>query len=145
MAERALNIFWILLGLGAAIHARGLGLTGPSGPESGLFPLIAGLLIATTGIILLFGKKSAASPIWPRDAALRRVIGVIAGLAFLAGTADHLGFAIASCVTMLVLLRSVERARWIESMAITVGAVALVISLFGHVLGMPLPRGPWGW
>ena len=145
MAERALNIFWILLGLAAAIHARGLGLIGPSGPESGLFPLIAGILIATTGLILLLGKKSAASPMWPRGAALRRVIGVIAGLGFLAGTADYLGFAIASCVTMLLLLRSVEGAGWIESMAITTGAVAVVMSLFGHVLGMPLPRGPWGW
>lgn len=145
MVERALNVFWILLGIAAAIHARGLGLMGPSGPESGLFPLIAGILVAATGLFLLLGAKSAADPVWPRGAALRRVIGVLGGLALLAATADYLGFALASFVTMLVLLRSVERASWIESLAITTGAVAAVIGLFGHVLGMPLPRGPWGW
>ena len=29
--------------------------------------------------------------------------------------------------------------------AIAVLACAVVAWLFGHVLGMPLPRGPWGW
>ena len=41
MAERALNVFWISLGAAAA-HAWTIGLAGPSGPESGLFPLLAG-------------------------------------------------------------------------------------------------------
>lgn len=145
MVERALNCFWILLGTAAAIHARGLGLFGPSGPESGLFPFIAGLLIAATGIFLLMGKPSTARPAWPQGPALWRVTGVIAGLAFLAGATEHIGFAIASAITMLVLLRSVERAGWIESLAITAAAVAVVMGLFGHLLGMPLPRGPWGW
>jgi putative tricarboxylic transport membrane protein len=145
MVERALNCFWILLGVAAAVHAVGLGLFGPSGPESGLFPLIAGLLIAATGVILLIGKPPAVRPVWPRGAALWRVTGVVAGLAFLAGATQYVGFAIAGAVTMLILLRSVERAGWIESLAITAAAVAVVMGLFGHLLGMPLPRGPWGW
>jgi putative tricarboxylic transport membrane protein len=145
MAERALNCFWIVLGIAATMHAAGLGLFGPSGPESGLFPFIAGVLIAATGVVLLVGKPSAARPVWPRGPALWRVAGVVAGLAFLAGATQYLGFAIASAITMLVLLRSVERTGWIESLAITVAAVLVVMGLFGHLLGMPLPRGPWGW
>lgn len=145
MFERVLNLFWIVLGVGAAVHARSLGITGPSGPESGLFPMLAGLLVAASGVVLLVRRANRARPEWPRGAALLRIGGVVAGLAFIAGSAEHIGFAAASGVTMLVLLRSVERTGWIESLVITFAAVALVLWLFGHVLGMPLPRGPWGW
>ena len=73
------------------------------------------------------------------------MLGVVVGLALMAGAIPYLGFAAASAVTMIVLLRTVERSSWIGSIALTVGTVAGVMWLFGHVLGMPLPRGPWGW
>ena len=146
MAERALNVFWILLGAATAAHAWTIGLAGPSGPDSGLFPLLAGLIVAGAGAALLcLPSHRAVAPAWPRGAALARVLGVVAGLALMAGAIPYLGFAAASAVTMLVLLRTVERSSWIGSIALTVGTVAGVMWLFGHVLGMPLPRGPWGW
>jgi putative tricarboxylic transport membrane protein len=146
VAERALNVFWILLGAGAAAHAWTIGLTGPSGPESGLFPLLAGLIVAGAGAALLvLPGHRAGAPAWPRGAALGRVLGVVAGLALMAVAIPHLGFAAASAVTMIVLLRTVERSSWPGSIALTIGAVAGVMWLFGHALGMPLPRGPWGW
>jgi hypothetical protein len=146
MAERALNVFWILLGAGAAAHAWTLGLTGPSGPESGLFPLLAGLIVAGAGVALLcLPSHCAAAPAWPRGTALGRVFGVVAGLALMALAIPHLGFAASAAITMIVLLRTVERSSWLGSIALTVGAVAGVMWLFGYALGMPLPRGPWGW
>jgi hypothetical protein len=146
MAERALNVFWILLGAGAAAHAWTIGLAGPSGPESGLFPLLAGLIVAGAGVALLvLPSHRATAPAWPRGAALGRVLGVVAGLALMAVAIPHLGFAAAAAVTMIVLLRTVERSSWAGSIALTIGAVAGVMWLFGHALGMPLPRGPWGW
>ena len=146
MAERALNVFWILLGAAAAAHAWTIGLTGPSGPESGLFPLLAGLIVAGAGVaLLLLPSHRASAPRWPRGAALGRVLGVVAGLALMAFAIPHLGFAAAAAITMIVLLRTVERSSWIGSIALTIGAVAGVMWLFGHALGMPLPRGPWGW
>ena len=48
-------------------------------------------------------------------------------------------------ITMMVLLRSVERSSWAGSIALAIGAVVGVMWLFGHALGMALPRGPWGW
>lgn len=146
MAERALNVFWILLGAGAAVHAWQTGLAGPSGPDSGLFPLIAGLIIAGSGIALLVSPASAARGVqWPHGVALGRVLGVIAALAVMALAVDYLGFAAASALTMVVLLRTLERSSWIGSLVLTVVSVAVVMWLFGQVLGMPLPRGPWGW
>ena len=73
MLERALNGFWILLGAGAAWHAWTLGLTGPSGPESGLFPLLSALIVMASGLVLLARKP--LQPKLPRGPALRRVAG----------------------------------------------------------------------
>jgi putative tricarboxylic transport membrane protein len=146
MVERAFNVFWILLGGGAAAHAWTIGLTAPSGPESGLFPLLAGLIVAGAGVaLLLLPSHRASAPAWPRGTALGRVLGVVVGLALMAFAIPYLGFAVAAAITMIVLLRTVERSSWIGSIALTVGAVAGVMWLFGHVLGMSLPRGPWGW
>jgi hypothetical protein len=67
------------------------------------------------------------------------------GLAWLAIAMPHLGFALAGTVTMLVLLRAVERVSWTISFVLAATSVAAVSWLFGHVLGMALPRGPGPW
>jgi putative tricarboxylic transport membrane protein len=146
MAERALNVFWVLLGAGAVVHSWQVGLVGSMGPDSGLFPLIAGLIVAGTGLALLLAPSTAApAPAWPRGAALGRVLGVVAGLAVMALGVGYLGFAVAAALTMLVLLHTIERASWASSIVLALGSVAVVMWVFGGVLGMPLPRGPWGW
>jgi putative ABC transport system substrate-binding protein len=84
--ERALNAFWILLGAAAAAYAWTLGLIGASGPESGLFPFLAGLIIMGGGVVLLLRSASEnIAPDFPRAA----------GLAFMAISIPFLGFAVA--------------------------------------------------
>ena len=145
MFERSLNAFWIMLGAAAAAYAWTLGVMGPSGPDSGLFPLIAGLIILGAGLVLLLQRGAyARAPDFPRGAALWRVGGVIAGLAVMALGIPHLGFAITGALTMLILLRTVEQSSWLVSVVLALASVAAVVWLFGHILGMPLPRGPWG-
>jgi hypothetical protein len=141
--ERALNAFWILLGAGAAWHAWTLGLTGASGPESGLFPLLAAFIVMGAGLVLL--SKAPLNPRLPRGAALRRVAGVVIGLAVMAAALPYAGFAVSGAVTMLVLLRTAGSSGWVESVMLSLASVATVIWIFGHLLGMILPRGPWGW
>lgn len=143
MLERALNAFWILLGAGAAWHAWTLGLTGPSGPESGLFPLMAALIVMGAGLAL--SMRVPLDPKLPRGAALRRVAGVIAGLAVMAAALPYAGFAVTGAITMLVLLRTAGGSSWLESLVLSLASVGAVLWIFGHVLGMILPRGPWGW
>ena len=96
------------------------------------------------GVVLLL-RSPAASPQFPRGAALGRVLGVVAGLAFMAVSIPYLGFAVAGFITMIILLRSVEKSGWVFSVALALVSVVVVVWLFGHVLGMTLPRGPWGW
>jgi putative tricarboxylic transport membrane protein len=146
MFERALNAFWILLGAAAAAYAWTLGLIGASGPESGLFPFLAALIIMGAGVVLLLRPLSESiAPNFPRGPALWRVLGVIAGLAFMAISIPFLGFAVAGFITMIILLRTVEKSGWLASIALALVAVVVVVWLFGRVLGMTLPRGPWGW
>jgi hypothetical protein len=142
--ERALNVFWILLGAAAAAYAWTLGLVGPSGPESGLFPLIAALIIMGAGSVLPL-KGSMTTPEFPRGAALRRIAGIVGGLAFMAIALPYAGFALTGALTMVILLRTTGDTSWAGSIALALASVALVVWLFGHALGMPLPRGPWGW
>jgi hypothetical protein len=141
--ERTLNAFWILLGAG---YAWTLGLTGPSGPESGLFPLITGLIIMGAGIVLAMRASTRVpAPEFPRGAALRRIAGIVAALAFMAIALPYAGFALTGALTMLVLLRTTGDAGWAGSIGLALASVAAVLWIFGHVLGMALPRGPWGW
>jgi putative tricarboxylic transport membrane protein len=144
--ERTLNAFWILLGAAAAGYAWTLGLTGPSGPESGLFPLITGLIIMGAGIVLAVRASTRVpAPEFPRGAALRRIAGIVAGLAFMAIALPYAGFALTGALTMLVLLRTTGDTGWAGSITLALASVAAVLWIFGHVLGMALPRGPWGW
>ena len=146
MFERGLNVFWIVLGGAIVAQSWQIGISGPSGPESGLFPLIAGLIMAATGLLMLLKASTAAQAVqWPRGAGMLRVAGVVVGIGVMAIGVDTLGFVVASTLTMLVLLRTIERASWLGSIMLTVGSVAAVVGIFGHLLGMPLPRGPWGW
>lgn len=147
MIERCVNLIWCLIGLGTMANAWTLGLIGPSGPQSGLFPMICGVIITVCGFALLLGQRTSrvANPEWPRGAALIRIGGVCAGLVAMAATLPYLGFAVASAITTFVLLQTVERARAIESLLLSVVSVAVVMFVFGRLLGMSLPRGPWGW
>src|SRR5262249_60086417 len=102
--------FWILLGLAVMASSWSLGVIGPAGPDSGLFPLIAGLIIVAAGVALLL-RPAEHTPVWPRGAALGRIAGVIGGLALMTIAMPYLGFAVAGALTMLVLLRTVEQTR----------------------------------
>lgn len=144
--ERTLNAFWILLGAAAASYAWTLGLIGSSGPESGLFPLITALIIMGAGIVLLVRPAThATTPEFPRGAALRRIAGVVVALAVMALALPYAGFALSGALTMMILLRTTGDTGWLGSIALALASVALVLWLFGHLLGMALPRGPWGW
>jgi len=63
MIERTLNLFWILLGAAAAAYAWTLGIVGPSGPESGLFPFISALIILGAGVVSQLLPKIGPRPL----------------------------------------------------------------------------------
>lgn len=146
MIERLLNLFWILLGSAAAWHSWTLGLRGPSGPESGLFPFIASCAVALLGLGLMMSRGSrAANAQWPDTRSGLRATGVALGIALMAFGMDRIGFIAAAAIAMPVLLRTIDRASWLETLLLTAASIGAIALVFGRFLGMPLPRGPWGW
>ena len=146
MFERALNVFWIVLGAASAAYAWSFGMVGPAGPESGLFPFIASIIVSGAGIVLLLRHTTQArAPDFPRSGGLWRVLGVILGLIVMAAGMPYLGFSVTSFITMIILLRTVDRSSWLSAVALAFLSTASVFWLFGYMLGMALPRGPWGW
>ncbi|MGB6791323.1 MAG: tripartite tricarboxylate transporter TctB family protein [Pseudolabrys sp.] len=146
MFERTLNVFWIVLGAASATYAWSLGMVGPAGPESGLFPFIASIIVSGAGIVLLLRPATQVRALdFPRGAGLWRVVGVILGLIVMAAGMPYLGFSVTSFITMIILLRTVDQSSWLGAIALAFASTVSVFWLFGQMLGMALPRGPWGW
>lgn len=146
MFERTLNVFWIVFGAASATYAWSLGMVGPAGPESGLFPFIASIIVSGAGIVLLLRPATQVRALdFPRVAGLWRVVGVILGLIVMAAGMPYLGFSVTSFITMIILLRTVDQSSWLGAIALAFASTVSVFWLFGQMLGMALPRGPWGW
>jgi putative tricarboxylic transport membrane protein len=146
MFERTLNVFWIVFGAASATYAWSLGMVGPAGPESGLFPFIASIIVSGAGIVLLLRPATQVRALdFPRVAGLWRVVGVILGLIMMAAGMPYLGFSVTSFITMIILLRTVDQSSWLGAIALAFASTVSVFWLFGQMLGMALPRGPWGW
>jgi hypothetical protein len=146
MFERTLNVFWIVFGAASATYAWSLGMVGPAGPESGLFPFIASIIVSGAGIVLLLRPATQVRALdFPRGAGLWRVVGVILGLIVMAAGMPYIGFCVTSFITMIILLRTVDQSSWLGAIALAFASTVSVFWLFGQMLGMALPRGPWGW
>lgn len=146
MLEQLVNLIWIAAGSAATWHAWSIGLSGPSGPESGLFPFLSSVLMTLLGCVLLLNSRTRASDIsWPSRSGQWRVAGVLAGIAILCEGMDRVGFVASSLVALVVLLQTIQRAHWWESVVLSAISVGVVHLVLGQWLGMPLPRGPWGW
>ncbi len=147
MIERSINFVWLLVGFATMVNAWRIGLLGSMGPDSGFFPMICGAIITLCGLILVIKPKKnhVENPDWPKRSAIFRILGVLGGLVAMAITLPLLGFAISAAITTFVLLQTVERSRIIESVIVTLASVIFVMYIFDHLLGMSLPRSPWGW
>lgn len=145
MIERAVNATWVLVGAVGARMAWDLKLTGPGGPDSGLFPFIASVAVLVGGVALMLSPAQRATGVdWPDRTGWLRLGGVVLGLATIALALPRAGFVASGLVTMLILMRAVERTGWPQAVLLSAGSVGAVVLVFGRLLGMPLPRGPWG-
>lgn len=151
----AVSLFWLALGLALCWESAALGVAGPGGPGSGLFPLLAGLLIAGGGAMLALrhvvtggaavpGEERAAT-FWPEAGAARRAGMLIVVVTAMILAVPHLGFALAGLVGLPLLYRLIARgSSWIAAIASGGTAALLIHVLFAVLLGTPLPRGPLG-
>ena len=159
----------------AGHRALAYGLWGPTGPGSGLLPLICSVVLVLLALCdLMRGAASEdepapavpsrvgsmmalpddplgtavgdAEPDAPGAASQRPVLMYVAALIGLALLLDVLGFAASAFLSVVFVIHWAERRPWIESLAISAAAVFLVWLLFAVVLSVNLPPGRWsGW
>lgn len=84
------------------------------------------------------------APRWPDAPGWRRVILVFALLAIYVAGLPWLGFLPATAIFVLVLLRGLGDYSWVKAIALTAAIALASYIVFQHLLGMPLPAGPFG-
>src|SRR5690606_3525271 len=91
-AHRAVNGLWVALGLAICLHSWRLGVWAGTGPRTGAFPFLAGLMILAAGIQLHF-RATPPEPIsWPSARGLGMIAAILLSLSALAWAAPTFGF-----------------------------------------------------
>src|SRR5688572_22133382 len=142
--EKALNLFWIVLGIAIASLAPRYSLLDASGPGGGFLPFVTGSIIAACGLTLLFSSGVAASPDWPAAGVWARMGAIVVGLGAIAIVMPYLGFILTVIPVMIVLMQAVERQSWVTVLIVSVVSTIAVYFLFTRLLGTTLPRGLLG-
>jgi putative tricarboxylic transport membrane protein len=145
-----------LFGFGAATALASLSL--PIGtlraPGSGFFPLVLGLVLAALSVaqgVTLYraqlerARSEPLSPAAPASPTLgddtRRVLLFLGAAAGAVALLPLLGYAFASLVLMLSLLRILGLVSWPLVAAISAATALACYLVFVRVLGIPLPSG----
>jgi len=134
------------IGSYAAFVSVRLGLWRQSSPGEGLFPFVMAAAMTTFSVIGLvaawIGKpEPAAAPPAHGRSGLLRVGAYLLALVFYAAALDPFGFAAATIVTIVFILRFAERYSWRATVALTAGTVVGCHLLFVAWLGAILPTG----
>ncbi|GBF12235.1 tripartite tricarboxylate transporter TctB family protein [Tepidibacillus sp. HK-1] len=113
---------------------------GSLGPH--VFPIIVGILLAFSGIVLIFKgwnnvhiKSEVQGGIWFKNKTFLLVVVIIFGYALII---NHLGYSIATSIFLLSMSKTLN-VNWKLAIALSVILTAVIYLLFGSLLGVPLP------
>jgi len=117
-------------------------------PSAGFFPLcLAVALTAVAAVVWLRALRGDADVVAARTSArggLLRAAATLATLFVYASALERIGFAVATFVLIVVLLRAIEPQPWPVVLGGAAAAVVACHVLFRVWLGVRLPVGPWG-
>ncbi len=142
VAFMAVGLFWVFI-------ASRMTLWDGFAPGSGFLPLIFGiLLVGLAAAALLLESTSASGAASDEPVAESQPIRTpfIVLLALAAGVAgiEPAGFFAAMFLTMLFLFRIVEKSSLVSSVVAAAATSGVLTLVFRTWLGVPLPKGPWG-
>jgi putative tricarboxylic transport membrane protein len=137
LAFVGIGVFWIA----AALRLQ---MWDGFAPSSGFLPLIYGVLLIGLSIAALLFEPQGGSNEPEGAGSVQRPLIVIAALAAGAAGLESAGFAMSMFLTMFFLFKGAEKLPLVPSL-LTAGGSALALTLiFRTWLGVPLPKGPWG-
>lgn len=126
------------IGLGASASGLQMRLWEHGEPAAGLFPFIAALLLIFTSLLCTVRSVPIDEPV-----ELPRILAYCAALAFFCAMLEMLGFAVATFLFLVGVLRFVEKLRWLAAGLLATGVAVSTWILFEVLLSVPLPHGVW--
>jgi hypothetical protein len=142
--ERALAVVLGALGLLFAVKSRELKYMDEFAPGAGFLPFWLGLIVVGLVIVFVLTTRGRAAGEREGPRAGRKVFAVGAGLVACVVFIEWIGFAAAIAAYILYLARWIENRRWGLSLGLAAGTTLALYVVFRVWLGVPLPRGPWG-
>jgi putative tricarboxylic transport membrane protein len=144
------SLIWLGVAIAICIAAYKLSLGTPNNPGPGMFPFVAGAILAILSSILLLqsiGARETAAPQEPffaSAAGARNAALVLIALLAYALTMEYIGFIISTSVFLAFLLWVVEPQRWYVAVFGSPLAALVLYTAFKVVLETPLPVGLFG-
>jgi putative tricarboxylic transport membrane protein len=113
-------------------------------PGAGAVPVLLALVLLLRSLAVVAAGAAA-----PRVAALpwnewRHAVAILGACAFMALALERLGYRLTILLTLLALLTVVERKGWIVAAVFALAFSLGTYFLFGRVLRVPVPQGPFG-
>src|SRR5262245_23357385 len=137
------SILFLMLALGAFFMSMKLPFGRISAPAAGFFPAVLAVLLALTSLFAflqaLRGNHDGAAQAEPlkwKKILLTLGLLLVFGLVF-----ERLGYLLSTFLFIIFLLRAVERQSWRLALSVALAASLLSYSVFGLLLGTPLPAG----
>ena len=143
-------VFWLGCGIAICITSLRYGLGTLHAPETGFVPFIAGLaisLLALIGLAASTGRQREGlrwKPLMPEGAKGGRLLLTIGSLFAYALLLAPLGFTLCTAIFVALLLRMGKTHRWVVAIAGGIVTALSAYGVFGALLNVQFPKGPWG-
>jgi putative tricarboxylic transport membrane protein len=138
------GLFFLFVGAWVFSQAIKLPIGKLAEPGSALFPLSLSILLSIMGILIFVSGKGKTKIDWRMDfrnmaKPLAIILLTLAFIIFL----GRLGYLLTSLLYLFSLFFFVCRFRWFVAVILSGILAAGSWYLFGNILGIQLPRGPW--
>jgi len=149
-ADRLSALFWLLLGLSALLGSIMLGLGRVREPGSGFLPLIASITISVFALIIFiqsWGKDQennrTLASLW-HGLRWKRALAVCFITAGYILFFERLGFAMATFLFLMTLLKGMESIAWWKALLLSGFTTSLAYLLLSFSLESTIPKGILG-
>jgi len=140
-ADGLAGLFFLGLGLFFLINSFSYSMGNLRDIGPGLFPALAGGILALLGAAILL--RGLVAPVAVGAVAWRPLIGVLAPVVLFAVTLKTLGLALAAGLLVGSSLALTRQASAGTALLLALGLAAFSVGIFGYALQIPLKLWPW--
>jgi hypothetical protein len=113
-------------------------------PGAGAVPVLLALVLLLCSLAVVAAGASAPSVATLAWSEWRHAVAILGACAFMALALERLGYRLTILLTLLALLTVVEQKGWIVAAVFALAFSLGTYFLFGGVLRVPVPQGPFG-